>query len=84
MVEGGCEWKPCLGRHKVGFGNIRATFTLLEGMKEAQKEDLMVRKWGEKVKKGETTNFNFSPECIFKYRNRIVVPKDEALKTERI
>ena len=42
----------------------------------------MVRKWGEKVEKGESTDFNFSPEGILKYRNRVVVPKDKALKTE--
>ena len=38
------EWNPCLGNKKVIFGNIRVTSTLLERIKEAQKEDLMVRK----------------------------------------
>ena len=42
----------------------------------------MVRKWGEKVGKGELVDFNLSPEGILKYRNRVVVPKDELLKTE--
>ena len=82
LLESVCEWKPCLGSQKVIFSNIRVTSTLLERVKEAQKEDVMVRKWGEKVEKGELSNFNFSPEGVLRYRNRVVVPKDEMLIKE--
>ncbi|XP_071926159.1 uncharacterized protein [Coffea arabica] len=82
LLESVCEWKPCLGSHKVVFGNVKVTSTLLERVKESQKEDSMVRKWGEKVEKGELLDFNFSPEGVLKYRNRVVVPKDEMLKKE--
>ena len=30
LLESVCEWKPCLGSHKVTFGNVRVTSTLLE------------------------------------------------------
>ena len=42
----------------------------------------MVQKWIEKVQKGELSDFNLSPEEILRYRNRVVVPKDEVLKKE--
>ncbi|XP_071918802.1 uncharacterized protein [Coffea arabica] len=41
LLESICEWKPCLGSHKVVFGNIKVTSTLLERIKGAQKEDSM-------------------------------------------
>ncbi|XP_071912332.1 uncharacterized protein [Coffea arabica] len=82
LLESVCEWKPCLGSHKVVFGNVKVISTLLERVKEAQKEDSMVGKWGEKVKKGEISDFNFSPDGVLKYRNRVVVPKDDMLKKE--
>ena len=72
LLESICEWRHCLRSHKVSFSNVTVTSTLLERIKESQKEDLRVRKWGAKVEKGETTEFNFSPEGILKYRNRIV------------
>ena len=82
LLESVCEWKPSLRSHKVTFGNVKVTYTLLERIKEAQKEDSMVRKWGEKVEKGELSDFNFSPKGVLNYRNRVVVPKDEMLKKE--
>ena len=69
LLESVCEWKPYLGSHMVIFGNVKVTSTLLERIKEAQKEGSMVRKWGEKVEKGKSSNFNFSPEGGCKYRN---------------
>ena len=44
LLESVCEWNPCLGSHKVIFGNVKVTSTLLERIKEAQKEDSMVWK----------------------------------------
>ena len=69
LLESVCEWKPCLGSHKVVFGNVKITSALLERVKEVQKKDSMVRKWGEKEEKGELSDFNFSPEGVLKYRN---------------
>ena len=34
------------------------------------------------MEKGEMSDFNLSPEGVLKYRNRVVVPKDEVLKRE--
>ena len=45
------EWNPYFGNKKVIFGNIKVISTLLERIKETQKEDSMVRKWGKKWKR---------------------------------
>ena len=34
------------------------------------------------MEKGEMSDFNLSPDGVLKYRNRVVVPKDEVLKRE--
>ena len=59
------------------FGNIIIKSSLLERIKEAQKSDPMVQKWLEKVKKGELLEHKLGPDRILKFRNRIVVRKDE-------
>ena len=82
MLGAVSEWNPSLEHKKMTFGNIRVTSAILDRIKEAQKEDLMVQKWVDKVEKGESPDFNLNPEGILKYRNRVVVPKDETLKKE--
>ena len=42
----------------------------------------MVQKWMERVKKGELPDFNLGPDGILRFRNRIVVPKNEELKID--
>ena len=74
------EWNPRLERKKITFGNIRVTSTLLDRIKEAQTEDLMVQKWVKNVEKGEIPDFNLSSEGVLRFKNRIVVPRDENLK----
>ena len=76
------EWNPKLEHKKITFENIRVTSTLLDRIKEAQTEDLMIQKWVENVKKGELSDFNLSPEWILKFRNWVVVPTDENLRKE--
>ena len=76
------EWNPKLEHNRITFGSIRVTSIFLEKIKEAQIKDPTVQKWVEKVKKGETPDFNLSPEGILRFRNRIVVPDDENLKRE--
>ncbi|XP_071923213.1 uncharacterized protein [Coffea arabica] len=82
LLEDVCEWKPRLEPKKVIFGNIEVKLTLLDRIKEGQVKDPMVQKWVEKVKKGELRNFNLGPDGILKFRNRVVVPRDEELKRE--
>ncbi|XP_071912339.1 uncharacterized protein [Coffea arabica] len=82
LLEDVCEWKPRLEPEKVIFGNIKVKSTLLDRIKEGQAKDTMVQKWVEKMKKGELPNFNIGPDGILKFRNRVVVPKDEELKRE--
>ncbi|XP_071902702.1 uncharacterized protein [Coffea arabica] len=45
-------------------------------------KELTVQKWVERVKKGELPNFNLGPDRILRFWNRVVVPKDDALKKE--
>ena len=80
MLEKISEWNPCLDRRKVIFENIRVTSTILDRINEAQKEDLMVQKWIEKVENGEFSDFNLSSKGILRYRNQLVVPKEEILE----
>ncbi|XP_071939113.1 uncharacterized protein [Coffea arabica] len=82
LLEDVCEWKPRLEPEKVVFGNIEAKSALMEQIKEGQVKDPIVQKWVERVKKGELPNFNLSPDGILKFRNRVVVPRDEELKRE--
>ncbi|XP_071906161.1 uncharacterized protein [Coffea arabica] len=82
LLEDVCEWKPRLEPEKVVFGNIEAKSALMERIKEGQVKDPIVQKWVERVKKGELPNFNLSPDEILKFRNRVVVPRDEELKRE--
>ncbi|XP_071916225.1 uncharacterized protein [Coffea arabica] len=82
LLEDVCEWKPRLEPKKVIFGNIEVKSTLLDRIKDGQVKDPMVQKWVEKVKKGELPNFNLGPDGILKFRNRVVVPRDEELKRE--
>nr|XP_027082341.1 uncharacterized protein LOC113704657 [Coffea arabica] len=82
LLEDVCEWKPRLEPKKVIFGNIEVKSTLLDRIKEGQVKDPMVQKWVEKVKKGELPYFNLGPDGTLKFRNRVVVPRDEELKRE--
>nr|XP_027090336.1 uncharacterized protein LOC113711370 [Coffea arabica] len=82
LLEDVCEWKPRLEPKKVIFGNIEVKSTLLDRFKEGQVKDPMVQKWVKKVKKGELSNFNLGPDGILKFRNRVVIPRDEELKKE--
>ncbi|XP_071918805.1 uncharacterized protein [Coffea arabica] len=82
LLEDVCEWNPYLEPHKVIFGNIEVKSTLLDGIKEGQLKELTVEKWVEKLKKGELPNFNLGPDEILRFRNRIVVSRDEELKRE--
>ncbi|XP_071924797.1 uncharacterized protein [Coffea arabica] len=82
LLEDVCEWKPRLESEKVVFGNIETKSALMERIKEGQVKDPIVQKWVERVKKGELPNFNLSPDGILKFRNRVVVPRDEELKRE--
>ena len=54
--------------------------TLLDQIKESQKGDPRVQKWVEKVQKGEKFDFNLGTAEVLKFRNHLVVPKDEGLK----
>ena len=67
---------------KVIFGNIAVKSTLLDHIKEGQKKEPMVKRWLERVQKGELLDFNLGPDEILRFRNRIVVPKDERLKKD--
>ena len=63
-------------------GNIVVTSTLLERIKEAQKGDPMVYKWSEKVQRGELPEFCLGSDGVLRYRNRVVVPKNDGIKRE--
>nr|XP_027090379.1 uncharacterized protein LOC113711411 [Coffea arabica] len=82
LLEDVCEWKPRLELKKVILGNIEVKSILLDRIKEGQVKGPMVQKWVEKVKKGELPNFNLGPDGILKFRNHVVVPRDEELKRE--
>ena len=56
--------------------------TILDRIKEGQKKEPTVQKWVERVQKGELPDFNLGPDGIPRFRNRIIVPKDEELKRE--
>ena len=56
--------------------------TLLDRIKKTQKGDSEVQKWVEKVQKGEKFDFNLGTDGMLKFRNRLMVPKDEGLKKE--
>ena len=79
MLEKISEWNCRLKRQKL-FRNITVRSTLLDRIKETQKKDSAVHKRTEKVQKGELLDFNLSLEGILRYRNRVVVTKDETLK----
>ncbi|XP_027150308.1 isoflavone 7-O-glucosyltransferase 1-like [Coffea eugenioides] len=76
------EWKPRLEPKKVIFGNIEVKLTMLDRIKEGQMKEPTVQKWVERVKKGDLPDFNLSSDEILKFRNHVVVPKDEELKRE--
>nr|XP_027090308.1 isoflavone 7-O-glucosyltransferase 1-like [Coffea arabica] len=76
------EWKPRLEPKKVIFGNIEVKLTMLDRIKEGQMKGPTVQKWVERVKKGDLPDFNLSSDEILKFRNHVVVPKDEELKRE--
>ena len=82
LLENICEWNPCLEPQKVIFGNIEVKSTLLDRIKEGQKKEPMIQMWVERVKKGELPDFNLGPDGILRFRNRVIVPKDEELKKE--
>ena len=79
LLENISEWNSRLEPQKVNFENIMVKSTLLDRIKESQKKPTM-QKWLEKVQKGELPDFNLSLDGILKFRNRIVVSKDERLK----
>ena len=56
--------------------------TLLDRIKEVQKGNPEVQKWVEKVQKGKKSDFNLGTDEVLKFRNHLVVPKDESLKKE--
>ncbi|XP_027150302.1 anthocyanidin 3-O-glucosyltransferase 1-like [Coffea eugenioides] len=82
LLEDVSEWKPRLEPKKVIFGNIKVKSTMLDRIKEGQMKQPTVQKWVERVKKGELPDFNLNPDEILKFRNCVVVPKDEELKRE--
>ena len=82
MLEDICEWNPRLESQKVIFGNIEMRSTILDRIKEGQKKEPMVQKWVERVKKGELLDFNLDPDGILRFRNHVIIPKDEELKNE--
>ena len=82
MIEKVSKWNLRVERQKVICGNIQVKSTLLDRLKAVQKKDPMVKNWIEMVQKGEVSDFNLEPEGVFRFRNRIVVPKDEGLKKE--
>ncbi|XP_027171650.1 uncharacterized protein LOC113771249 [Coffea eugenioides] len=84
LLEEVSVWNPRLESRKVILGNIVMKFTLLECIKETQEKDPEVQEWLEKVKKGEKSDFNLGINSILRFRNRIVVPKDEGLKKETL
>ena len=82
MLEEVSVWNPRLEQKRVIFGNITMKSTLLDRIKEVQKGDPEVQKWVEKVQKGGKSYFNLDTDGVLKFRNRLVVPKDESLKKE--
>ncbi|XP_071923145.1 uncharacterized protein [Coffea arabica] len=82
LLEDVCEWNPRLEPRKVIFENIEVKSTLLNRLKEGQMKEPMVQKWMEKVKKGELPDFNLGPDGILRFRNRVIVSRDEELKRE--
>ena len=82
LLEKVSYWNSRLEPRKVILGNIVVNFTLLERIKESQEKDSEVQKWVEKVKKGEKLDFTLGLNGILRFRNWIVVPKNEGLKKE--
>ncbi|XP_071906031.1 uncharacterized protein [Coffea arabica] len=82
LLEDVCEWNPHLEPQKVIFGNIDVKSTLLDWIKEGPMKELTVQKSVKRVKKGELSNFNLGPDRILRFRNRVVVLRDEELKRE--
>ena len=60
--------------------NIVVKSVLLDCIKEVQEKDFEVQKRLEKVNKGKKSDFNLKINGVLRFRNRIVVPKDEGLK----
>ena len=79
LLEEISVWNPRLEQRKVIFGNIVMRSTLLDHIKEAQKKDLKVQKWLVKVQNGEMLDFNLGSNRVLRFRNRIVMPKDDGL-----
>ena len=54
----------------------------MDRIKEGKKKEPTVQNRVERVKKGELSDFNLSPDGILRFRNRVVVPKNEELKRD--
>ena len=80
LLEEVSIWSPYLKPTKVILENIVVKSVLLDHIKEAQEKDHEVQKWLEKVKKGKKSDFNLGTNGVLRFRNRIVVPKDEGFK----
>ena len=58
---------------KILFNNITVTSNLVSKIKEAQRDDLQVQKWKEKVGREAIPDFNIQMDGILRYQNRLVV-----------
>ena len=76
------KWNPQLEQQKIIFGRFAVKSLLLERIKEAQRNDPMIQRWMEKKKKGEMTEYKMGPEGVLKFRDRIIVPRNEELRKE--
>ncbi|XP_071926121.1 uncharacterized protein [Coffea arabica] len=82
MLEEISNWNPRLEKLKILFGNLSLKSPLLERIKEAQESDPVIQKNLEKVQKGEILDFKLGSEGVLRFRDRIVVPKDEEIRKE--
>ncbi|XP_071900991.1 uncharacterized protein [Coffea arabica] len=82
MLEELSCWNPRLERLKILLGNLSLKSPLLERIKEAQKTDPTTQKNLERMQKGEILDFKLGSEGVLRFRDRIVVPKDEEIRKE--
>ena len=84
LLEEVSIWNPRLEPRKMILGNIVVKSTLLDRIKKAQEKDSEVQKWLEKIKNGKKSDFNLGVNGVLRFRNCIVVPKNEGLKGEML
>ena len=82
MLEDVRDWCPCESRHGAMFANISVLPTLIQRIKETQKDDPELNKIRDKIVDGKYKDFSLSTEEVLMYRDRLCVPNIEEIKRQ--